>query len=94
MKRYLFVLTIVSVMSISGCKRSQPVLRVNLDHTLHQTANTSGSTVVALTSAECQQLGGKIEENRTCGGENKQCRTTTINSTGTVDSHTLCINEK
>lgn len=94
MKPYLFVLTIVLVMSIIGCKRNQPVLRVNLDHTLHHTGNTSGSTVVGLTSAECQQLGGHVEENRTCGGDNKQCRTNTVSSTGTVTSNTLCINEK
>jgi hypothetical protein len=53
-----------------------------------------GVTVTALTVAECKQLGGTVEENKTCGGQNKQCRTNTVASTGTVTSNTLCINEQ
>jgi hypothetical protein len=86
MKRYLFVLTIVLVISTCSCS-SQP-LRINL----HHTTGTTGPTAVALTAEECKDLGGTVEDNRTCES-GRQCRTVIHNPvTPTApESKTKCL---
>ncbi len=45
-----------------------------------------------LTKSECTQLGGTVDENKTCGGLNQQCTTVTVNPvTHLMVTHTLCL---
>ena len=54
----------------------------------------AGPGVMALTVAECKQLGGTVETDNVCGGQNKKCTTVTTNPvTNAPESHSLCINE-
>jgi hypothetical protein len=58
------------------------------------TSTTGGTTVIALTAAECKQLGGTVSTDTVCGGQNKKCTTVTVNPvTGNQEAHSLCINE-
>ena len=51
-----------------------------------------GSYHSLLTKSECTQLGGTVDENRTCGGTNQQCTTVTQNPvTHQMIAHTLCL---
>ena len=47
-----------------------------------------------LTKSECTQLGGSVDENKTCGGTNQQCTTVTQNPvTHQMIAHTLCLTQ-
>ncbi len=51
-----------------------------------------GSYHSLLTKSECTQLGGTVDENKTCGGLNQQCTTVTVNPvTHLMVTHTLCL---
>ena len=91
MKKQTLVVLGMSILVIGlglfACRKQTP----NSNDTHVPTA----STTIGLTTAECKQLGGTVEEDKICGGQNKKCTTVTFNpATNSSVTHSLCISEQ
>ena len=88
MKRHVFTLALLLVISTSGCERSSQPAENN------RTNQNGGAPLVsALSAQECKDLGGTVEPESKCDS-GQQCRTVIYNPAGPPKSFEKCITKQ